>query len=307
MKNASAQQCVYASCGCCVNLKFSFYISFRHVGQRCASKSAAVINTGRCVPFIMKSCILISFLGLAIISRGQSIGEIQKRLNLLNKADKIKFDTTGFSKLPKFKFFCTSDIVIIEKDSTETIVPSEAKDAWKYFSIIDLNNDGLKDLIYSGPCNPYDQTGIFINNGKELQLVYDYPGSIISIEKNGSRTIMNSLKEACCCDSDFDFTEIVINKGSSPVTTNRITYGQIPKTNFKNLEQVKVKGILRRTPKQDDADKKDDCSDRIVKGNHWLLVDKATDVIKLDQSGQWLLILYKKNKDESIIGWIKSE
>gem|GEM_PF-4744134 len=30
-----------------VNLKFSLYISFRHVGQDAASKAAAVMNTGR--------------------------------------------------------------------------------------------------------------------------------------------------------------------------------------------------------------------------------------------------------------------
>ncbi len=255
----------------------------------------------------MKSYILIFFLGLTAISRGQSIVNIQKRLSLLNNAEKIEYDTTGFSVLPKFKFFCTSDMVIIEKDSTERIVPSETKGSWKYYSVIDLNNDGLNDLIYSGPCNPYDQTGIFINDGKKLQFVYDFPGAIISIDKNDSRTIINSLKKACCCDSDYDFTEIVINKGSSSATTNRITYAVIPPTSFKNLEQVKVKGILRRTPKQDDANKKDQCSNRIFKGNHWLLVDKATDAIKLDQSGEWSLVLYKRNKDESIIGWIKIE
>ena len=37
----------YYSCGGSVNLKFSFYISLRHVGQDAASKTAAVINTGR--------------------------------------------------------------------------------------------------------------------------------------------------------------------------------------------------------------------------------------------------------------------
>ncbi len=261
----------------------------------------------RCGPFIMKSYLLILFLGLGTMSQGQSIENLQKRLSFLNNPATIKFDTTGLSKLPKLKFLCTSDIVVIEPNSTEKIVPSETKDSWRYFSVIDLNNDGLNDLIYSGPCNPYDETGIFINDGKNLQLVYDYPGAIISIEKYGSRTIINSLKEACCCDSDFDFTEIVINKGSSLVTTNRITYGQIPKTNFKNLEKIKIKGILRRTHKQDDADKKDQCSDRIIKGNHWLSVDKEADAIKLSQSGQWVQVLYKKNKDESIIGWIKSE
>ncbi len=63
--------------------------------------------------------------------------------------------------------------------------------------------------------------------------------------------------------------------------------------------------MLRWSPKQDDMVKKEGCFDRLVNGNHLLLIDKLTEVIQLKQSGRWLLILYKKNKDESIIGWIE--
>ncbi len=260
----------------------------------------------RCGPFMTKTFILILFLVLTTILRGQSIENISKRLNLLYNSPQIKFDTTGFSRLPKFQFFCTSEIIITEKDGTERVVPSETEDPWRYYSVIDLNKDGLNDLIYSGPCNPYYQTGIFMNDGKKLQLVYDYAGEIVSIEKSGSGTIINCLRQAIGCDSDNELTEIVISKARSP-TINRITYGIIPKLNLRNLKTVRVKGILRWSPRQDDVEKKDSCSDRLIKGNHLLLVDEATDAIQLDKSGHWLLIIFKKNRDESIIGWIKSE
>jgi len=37
-KSSSAQHGVYASCGGSVSMKFSFYISFKHLGQDAASK-----------------------------------------------------------------------------------------------------------------------------------------------------------------------------------------------------------------------------------------------------------------------------
>ncbi len=209
----------------------------------------------------------------------------------MNAPLKLKYDTNGFSKLPKFHFLCDG----------------ENQNKSDFYSVVDLNNDGLNDLMYSGPCMPYDQTAIFINDGKSLLLVYDYPGTIISLEKNDSGTTINSLKEAIACDRDFEFTEIVISHVPSPPTTNRIGYAMIPKKNFKNLKQIKVKGVLRRTPHQDDLDKKDHCSNKILKGNHWLAIEMESPVIKLDQSNGWQLVLYKKNKDESIIGWVKSE
>lgn len=243
-----------------------------------------------CRVFIMKNCFLVLLVGLTTISRGQVIEDIQKRLNFLNNPSSLKYDTTGFSKLPKFEFFCDDD----------------NPNKWDYFSVIDLDNDGLNDLVYSGPCSPYDKTGIFINDGKRMSKIYDFPGAIISLEKTGSGTIINSLKESIGCDPNFDFTEIVIKRGTSPAT-NRIIYAMMPKSNFKNLEQIKIKGVLRRTPKQEDADKKDQCSNRILKGNHWLSIEKESNVIKLDQSDNWQLVLYKKSKDESVIGWIRSE
>jgi hypothetical protein len=259
---------------------------------------------GSCGLSTMKIYFLIFFLGFTAVSMGQSIENIQKRLKLLNTDMKVKFDTTGFSKLPRFSFFCTSEIVITEEGGTEKIVPSETQEPWKYYSVIDLNNDGLNDLIYSGPCSVYDQTGVFVNDGKTLQLVYDYPGRIISIEQNGIRTTINSLYQPTGCDPDNELTEIVISKGIS-ATTNRISFANIPKLNLDELKKVKIKGMLRWSPKQDDMEKKEGCFDRLVKGNHLLLIDKLTEVIQLKQSGRWLLILYKKNKDESIIGWIE--
>jgi len=252
----------------------------------------------------MKSYILIFFLGLTTISRGQSIENIQKRLSLLNNVAKVKYDTTGFSKLPKFRFLCTSDIVIIENDSTETIVPSDTEDPWKYYSVIDLNDDGLKDLIYSGPCLPYDQTGIFLNDGKTLKLIHDYPGKVVALEKLDEKTEINILKEACCCDYYSDYIQVTI-WNDSRVDKNQITFWGNAEVKVDKLAKFKTKGILRTSPEINDKKKKDDCSDQIIEGNHLARINKLTTVVQLSQSGQWRLVLYEVDKDNSYIGWIK--
>ncbi|NOS92106.1 MAG: hypothetical protein HOP30_09305 [Cyclobacteriaceae bacterium] len=252
----------------------------------------------------MKTTILIFFLTLTIGSQCQSIENIKKRLQLLSDSSKIRSDTTGLSRLPRFTFFCTAEIIITEEDRTEKTIPSEIQDPWNYYSVIDLNNDGLNDLVYSGPCNPYDQTGILLNDGKSLQLIYDYPGVVISIVKGSTQTTIHSLYRPTGCYSNNELIEITIVKGKPP-SINRIGYTVIPKLNLQNLKNVKVQGVLRWSPKQDDVERKDECSDQRIKGNHLLNIDKPTEAIQLDQFGQWRLVLYKTSNHESIIGWIK--
>lgn len=252
----------------------------------------------------MKNCILIFVLGLTITSRGQSIEEVQKRLTLLTHPDKLVYDTTGLSRLPKFKYFCTSDGVIIDKDSTETIVSSETEDPWRYYTVIDLNGDELNDLIYSGPCLPYDQTGIFLNDGKTLKLIHDYPGKLVSLEKSVDKSVVNILKESCCCDYYSDYIQVTI-WNDSHVDKNRITFFGSTEIKVDKVTELKLRGILRTSPEINDAKVKDVCSDQIIEGNHLARIDKPTTIIQLSQIGQWRLILYPVDKENSYIGWIK--
>lgn len=268
------------------------------------SETGRALYSYRCGPFIMKSCILIFVFGLTITSRGQSIDEVQKRLSLLTQAEKVKYDTTGFSKLPESKYFCTSDIVIIEKDSTETIVPSETEDPWKYYTVIDLNDDDLNDLIYSGPCLPYDQTGVFVNDGKTLKLIHDYPGKVVSLEKSVDKSVINVLKESCCCDYYSDYIQVTI-WNDSHIDKNQITFFGNTEIKVDKVTKLKIKGILRTSPEVNDKKMKDDCSDQIIDGNHLAHIDKPTTVVQLSQSGQWRLILYPVDNENSYIGWIK--
>jgi hypothetical protein len=245
---------------------------------------------------MMRLAFTIFFFGLFGISYGQTISDIEKRLRLFDNQIVLKFDTTGLSTLPKFDYFCD--------DHFKAYDFPESKNKWDYYHVIDLNNDGLKDLIYSGPCLPYPQTGIFLSDGVSLTRVHDYAGKVISIENKPGRTIINIFKEFCCCDYFSDYKEVII-RNDSHFDKNQISFEGNTQIKFDKLREIKVKGVLRTSPELNDTEKKDDCSDQIIKGNHLAYIKKLTTVFQLNQSGQWRLILYPVDKFNSWIGWIK--
>jgi hypothetical protein len=242
---------------------------------------------------MMKDWLAILTLGITLTSYGQTLQDIEKRLRLLEKPpeyEEFKYDTTGFSKLPLFKYFCDE----------------ENENKWDYYHVVDLNNDGLKDLIYRGPCMPYSETGIFLNKGGSLGLIHSEPGNVLSIEKNKNGAVIQVLKWPCCCDSFFDSYEIVIHNDSH-VEKNLIIFKSNTKVMLDKLKEIKVTGIVRSTEELNDTEKKDDCSDQLIKGNRLTEITKPTTVVQLCQRGQWRLVLYPENKMTSWIGWVKME
>lgn len=228
-------------------------------------------------------------LGLTVFSYGQTLSDISKRLNALANRVDFPYDTTGFSSLPKFNYHCD------DKNQKES----------DFYHVIDLNNDGLNDLIYSGPCMPYEQTGIFLNDGHKFKKVYNYPGKIVSVDKGPSATIINILKEACCCDYYTDYTQVTIDSAST-MTKNIITFEANTKIKLSSkLSRVKVVGTLRTSPKIDNSLKKDNCKDEITKGNHLTRIVEFRNVVQLNKLGEWWLVLYQENKERSWIGWMK--
>jgi hypothetical protein len=244
----------------------------------------------------MRFVLTIIFLGLFSGLNAQTLGDIQKRLRFLNNPSPLSYDTTGLSTLPKAMYSCD--------DHFEAYEYPENKRAKDYYHVVDLNNDDLKDLIYSGPCLPYDQTGIFLNEGKTLKIIHDYPGKVVSLEKFANKTEVNILKKSCCCDYNSDYIKVTICNDSR-VDKNHITFDGNTKVKLEKVKKIKIQGTLRTSPELDDTKKKDDCSDQIFEGNHLLKIDKLTTVIQLSQSGRWKLILYQIDKDNSYIGWIK--
>jgi hypothetical protein len=219
----------------------------------------------------------------------QPLGDISKRLKYLEKQGDFKFDTTGFSSLPKFDYRCDN---------------SNAHQ-WDHYHVADLDQDGMKDLIYSGPCSSNDQIGIFLNNGKVFKKIYDQPGRIVSIEKSQSATIINILQEAIRCEDFSQYTELTIDL-KSQITKNTILFG--PKTKITvaaRLRQEKVVGMIRTTPQINDAIKRNDCNTAVLKGNQLTRIEEFKNVVQLNKFGEWWLVLYPENSEKSWIGWMR--
>lgn len=226
---------------------------------------------------------------LGQLSFGQTLSDLEQRLQLLDSLSEFKYDTTGFSMLPKIDHFCDN----------------ENQNPWDYYHVADLNSDGLNDLIYSGPCKPYGQTGIFLNTGQAFKRVHNYPGTLVSIEKRTSSTIIHILKTACCCDYYSEYIAVTIDTTSN-VTKNTIAFEANTKIKLgMRLRYSKVIGTLRTTPKTNDIIKKDPCNGQIVKGNQITRIENFKDIIQLNRVGSWWLVLYPQNKERSWIGWIK--
>lgn len=220
---------------------------------------------------------------------GQPLDDLGKRLKYLEKQEDFKYDTTGFSSLPKFDYRCDN----------------KNQQRWDYYHVTDLNQDGLSDLIYSGPCSPNNQTAIFLNNGRVFKKIYDFPGKVVSIEKSDSATTVNILKEAILCENYSQYTGITVDF-KSRVSKNTILFAPTTKITIRDrLRQVKVVGTIRTTPQVNDEIKRNACNTAVNKGNQLTRIAEFRNIVQLNKFGEWWLVLYQENQEKSWIGWMR--
>lgn len=223
-----------------------------------------------------------------INSFGQEFSTIKSRIDLLETNINFKLDSTGLSKLPLPIYNCAIN---------------NSENNWH---IQDLNNGGLKDLIYSGTCQPYHQTAIFLNSKRGFKLVHDFPGKLISITDSPSIVKINILKSSCCCDYYSNLIEVSINN-KSEIQKNTISFHFETKIETSNkLISKTLSGILRSSPKIEDSIKKDPCTDEKIIGNQFETIEKKS-VIVLNEEKDWLLVLIKQSDTYSILGWVKKK
>lgn len=244
----------------------------------------------------MKIFLTFIFLGVVIQTRGQTLEEVSQKIHLIKTPDKITNDTTGFSQLPRLTMECDDHFKAYDFPENTT--------KWDYYHVIDLNRDGLKDFIYSGPCLPYNQTTVFLNDGSHLKTVFEYAGKVVSIEQLKDRTIVSLFKKSCCCDYNSDLVDVIIHRDSR-VEEKWITFFGNTEVKVDQIERIKVSGILRTQPEEVDTEVEDNCTGQLVKGNHLKIIVKTTEVTQLSREGNWRLVLYTEDAKQSWIGWIK--
>lgn len=237
----------------------------------------------------MRITLTISLL-ISHFSYGQTESDLRDELELLTNPDSIylKLDSTGFENLPRINYNCFDQ---------------EAPSSWH---VQDLNNDRLKDLIYSGPCKPYNQCAIFLNDGTKLIKVFDSPGKILKIELNNFASKVSVLKTSCCCDNYSEFKEIRIDFNNSIEKKVMQLHFETKISFSPGLGTKKISGVLRSKPILNDSIYQDPCSEHAIIGNQILKINNEK-VVVLDSKEVWYLVLFKKDMANSLIGWIKED
>lgn len=239
----------------------------------------------------MKYILMVITIGLVMTAcKTKSLYEIEKQLHIMLNPRSLAYDTLGFASLSKHDNFCSRG----------------NEHPWDFYHVADLNRDGHPDLLYSGPCMPYSQTKVYLNNGLQLEEVYNYPGNINFLEHQPDKTVVYIFNEATGC-SYYSSLTIMTIYNDSRVEFRSIFFNWATDVVVDNLAVVKVSGILRTSMVIDDKKTTDECSNKTIVGNHLEYISQLTDVVQLKRKGPWRLVLYPVNKDRSVIGWIKEE
>lgn len=237
----------------------------------------------------LKSTLFILLL-IPFVSIGQSYEELREELVIIQDVDHVSFpmNTKGYDTLPRVTYECFDE------------------DLGRFWHVQDLNNDGLNDMIYSGPCKPYNQSAIFMNNGDRLEKVFETPGKLLKIESKSEGARVYVFKESCCCDYYSGLTKIVVGLDGG-IHKEVISYHVDTQLNLdKKLFKKSISGVLRSQPVVDDEVGIDPCFDQKKVGNHLYKLN-AQKVVVLQSKGGWDLVLCSKDEENSIIGWVKQK
>lgn len=230
---------------------------------------------------------------VTVIGYAQNNNNLKTNLQLLQKPIAFRFlmDSTGFSKIENPQFYSTISHANLPALNSKNI------------HFIDFNNDGYKDIIYQDT-EHYSTTKLFVNKQNNFIEIGNYTGNFIEIKKE-IKTKIYVVKHAVGCDFYSELIELTISNDNT-ITENRIAYHYNTKIEEINtiLEQKKISGILRTQPILNNKKQIDPCSGNLIIGNQLKFIEnKKITIIKKQKN--WLLVIYKE-KDNSILGWIKN-
>ncbi len=229
------------------------------------------------------------FLTLSVDAQKNSL-KTQLQLLQIPLDYEFPLDSTGFSAIKNAKFYTKSGDTDVFNITNKNI------------HIVDVNNDGEKDIIYQDNRH-YQATAVFVKKDNDFVEIWNRSGALVYIQE-GEQTTIYILRNAIGCLYRTMLSELIVNKDNSFIenliglhTDTKLT------TLDTTLEQKTLSGILRTQPVIDDTNKTDPCSGDLKIGNQIGTIDnKEVTVIKTQN--EWLLVVLKE-KDSSVIGWIK--
>ena len=231
-------------------------------------------------------CMLLT---LSICAQNSTL-EIQ--LQLLQNPLEYNFplDSTGISEIKNTKFFAKSgntDVFDINSKNTH---------------VVDINNDDQKDIIYQDTRH-YPATVLLVRKGDDFVEIWNGTGTLVNI-KQGEQTTIYVLSSAIGCFDITMLSELIIKRDNTFIENTIALYSdtKIEKIN-KIFEQKVISGIVRTQPRIDNKEKTDSCTGDVKTGNQIRTI-KNKEVTVIKKQNEWLFIVLKE-KDHSIIGWIK--
>lgn len=170
----------------------------------------------------------------------------------------------------------------------------------RYWHVEDLNNDGLLDAIHNGPCLPYSETIIYLNDSNEFKQVYRGPGTIKAIKEIDGEKHIFIFKPSFGCDYDNKITELIVKKDTVEHTKTFYFHQDIYLNG--NLLYIKAKatGDLRTNRRLFNKVHYDRCTGDTITGNIIAKLNETPCII-LDEYDEWYLITISSYK---FTGWI---
>ncbi len=176
-----------------------------------------------------------------------------------------------------------------------------------YFHVVDWSGDGVDDLIFNGPCNPYPQTQFILQTKKGLMLAYEMGGTLLNIEPAGDRCLAWVYGEAIGCLRTASLTEIALGSDGALLSRTIIEWNPedtLPKSD--EYAQVQVAGILRETAREYDDVLKDECTGLKIIGNQVANLKTKCTALLLRSRNDWQLVCAPVADNHWRIAWIKN-
>jgi hypothetical protein len=242
----------------------------------------------------------------------------------------LKYDTKSSEKEFKIKefikainqcdtsFFQSSFGAILKNNSIDWIIQQGYDTS---ISILDLNNDKTNDLIFSY-CNACDdnQLLIFLNNGSSYSLGLEGFGCIAKIDfKNNFLTRLTTLPCQCCADQFFKFEDYFFSNDKKFLFSN-FEYS-FQENDFPEKTENPIDILLNKEEciyPTADCKKSEDFelleidsvgNNEKKVGVHFEYcfekIPSGTKIKVLGTKNKSRFIMWEKEKDKYILGWIK--
>lgn len=172
------------------------------------------------------------------------------------------------------------------------------------FHSADLDNDGDQDLIFNGPCTPYNHVIIYLNQKGKLNQVWDSPGEVIGIPQDEEGAEILVWNEGCCCEFYNSAHSIHFQKSAAkPIVESLMWHQDIEIEADFFTKSLMASGIFRTIPLIDDIPKKAVCDDEMLIGNQDFVLKSPTNAYQIAIQDGMQLIAVEVSPQSWKLGW----